>query len=271
MPRTALPASVAAFTIAAAVPALAADPLAPVFVPTLAGPAVSALNAKAGAFAGSIDGESGWGAVGALSIPVHQQWGLQIDGLAGSAGGDGFWGVAGHLFARDPSRGLVGAYVSHVHWSGFGATVNKVGVEGEMYLGQFSLEGLVAWQTGSFTGLALNATAAFYLHENLRFDAGLRHLQGVGLTGAIGAEWQLANSGLSVFGNAAWGGGGYSTVLGGVKFHAGPQKPLVRRHREDDPGVGLPLDLFLAACAGLGSDAILIDGVCYQTISMTEN
>jgi hypothetical protein len=259
--------------IAVAVPALAADiPKAPpLIIPAKQLPAVSGVNAKIGAFGGSIDGLSGGGVLGALSVPLHDQWGLQVDGLAGSAGGSSFWGAAGHLFWRDPSKGLLGGYASWVDWSPIGAEVGKAGVEGELYSGQFSFEGILAAQWGTFSGLAATATVAYYVQDNLRLDASYRLLQGVGSIGTVGVEWQHQDSGLALFGNASWGAGGYQTFLGGVKFYTGPQKSLIRRHREDDPGVGLPLDLFTCGrpyAAGVApvEEVQVIDGVCITTL-----
>jgi hypothetical protein len=232
--------------LAATGAALAADvprPPSAVTVP-YSHSAVSAVNGKVGAFAGNIDGVSGWGLVGAWSMPLSQQWGLQIDGLAGTAGGSAFWGAAGHVFWRDPSRGLIGVYGSWVDWSTIGARVSKIGIEGEAYNGRFSLEGKLVQQGGTFSGFAGSATLAYYAQDNLRLDGSFRYLQGIGGIGTLGAEWQANSSGFAIFGNGSWGQNGYTTVVGGVKFYAGPQKTLIRRQREDDPGVGLPLDLF---------------------------
>jgi hypothetical protein len=209
-------------------------------------PAVSAPNGKIGLFGGSIVGVHGAGLVGALSIPVGPGWGAQVDGLAGTAGGNTFWGLGGHLFWRDPRVGLLGAYASHVDWTPFGALVQKVGVEGELYQGAWTVSGLLAMQSGTFSGPTGHVTAALYLNENLRFDATLRLFQGSGNIGHVGFEWQQDRTGLAVFGTAGWGDSGYSTALAGVKLYTGPAKSLIRRHREDDPGVTVDLDLELA-------------------------
>jgi hypothetical protein len=212
--------------------------------PPLQLPAVSQHNAKIGAFGGSIDGDTGWGLLGAFSVPLHQAWGLQVDGMWGSAGGSSFWGVGGHLFWRNPTQGLVGLYGSWVDWSPIGAEVRKLGLEAEAYHGPWTLSGIVAAQSGDFTGIAGSVTAALYVRDNLRLDATYRLLQGVGNVGVLGVEWQHDTSGLALFANGSWGEGNHTTIIGGVKFYAGPQKSLIRRHREDDPEVVLPLDLF---------------------------
>jgi hypothetical protein len=230
----------------AAAPSVAADAPRPTLAPGgFYLPAVSQPNGKLSAFGGTIDGHQGGGITGAFSLPVDRQWGLQGDVLAGTAGGGTFWGLAGHAFWRNPAQGLLGLYGSWVDWSPVGAEVTKIGLEGEWYNGPFSFEGKIAMQGGTFSGTAWSATAAMYAQENFRLDLSARNLEGVGTTFGVGAEWQHDASGLALFGNGnwAWGGSTYSTLIAGVRFYAGPPKSLIRRHREDDPGVDLTNDL----------------------------
>jgi hypothetical protein len=230
-------------TLLAGVPAaVAADFGGPLFLPGSL-PAVSTLNGKAAVFAGSIDDLMAWGIVGSVSAPLDRQFGVQADGLFGTAGGGTFWGLAGHAFWRNPTQALLGVYGSWLDWSPIGMEVTKVGIEGELYSGPFSFEGLLAMQGGDASGLAGNVTVAFYAQENFRLDASFRMLEGVGSFWGLGAEWQHDRTGLALFGSGNWGADGYSAILGGVRFYAGPPKSLVRRHREDDPQVILPWDL----------------------------
>jgi hypothetical protein len=244
--------------------ALSADlPKSPVLVATPATPpAVSAPNAKIGIFGGSIDGVHGWGVDGSVSVPLQQQWGLQIDGLGGSAGGASFWGVAGHLFTRDPRSYLLGVYASWVNWSPVGAQVGKVGIEAELYRGSWTFSGLIGEQSGNFSGITGAANIALYLGDNLKIDGGYRFLNGIGNIGNIGIEWQHDTSGLALFARGDWGQNGYSTILGGVKFYAGPPKSLIRRNREDDPTGSLALDLFhlppVTCPVGVSADGCLL-------------
>jgi hypothetical protein len=225
--------------------AVAADAVSPYAVPyPTSHAAVSAPNGKFGAFGGSIDGLTGWGIDGAYSVPLTQQWGAQIDGLAGTGGGDAFWGAAGHLFWRDPTVGLLGLYGSWVAWSNAGANVSKVGIEGQMYNGRFTLGGNIVEQGGTFSGLAGEADLSYYAGDNFRLDGGYRFLQGIGGVGSVGAEWLPNNNGFGLFATGNFGQSGYSTVLGGLKFYTGAPKSLIGRDRQDDPPVALPLDLF---------------------------
>jgi hypothetical protein len=261
MSRFALLTTVSAFAVLAGLQStIAADALKPLTFASNA--AVSAANGKLGAFGGSIDGVGGAGLFGAYTVPLDRQWGAQVDGLAGTAGGDSFWGAAGHLFWRDPSQGLIGLYGSWVSWSGVGANVGKIGVEGQWYNGPWSVEGNIVEQSGTFNGLAGEATVAFYPQPNFRLEGGYRFLQGIGNTGNVGAEWQANNSGMALFANGSFGESGYSTVIGGLKFYTGAPKTLIDRNRRDDPGVTLPFDLFQGQACPSNR---LIDGICLGT------
>ena len=229
-------------------------------------PAVSAPNGKLSAFGGGQDGGL-FGVAGSLSVPLGFPYGLQIDGMVGSGKGAAFYGVGGHLFWRDPAKGLLGIYGSYVSWSAddtvavaspingvadlTGADVGKFGVEGEAYLGRFSLEGLAAYQFGTNTGFAGKATLAYYPVDTLRLDGGVRYLDGVGAIGTAGAEWQPhIGSGFTLFASGSFGDD-YKQALGGVRFYFGdPNKSLIQRHRQDDPGNDLPDDLFIATGGG---------------------
>ncbi len=242
-------------------------------------PAVSQPNGKIGAFGG---GEHGalYGVLGSFAMPLSHAFGLQVDGLVGSGREAPFYGVAGQLFWRDPAKGLLGVYGSYVNWElgsttgvsspingvidTTGANVGKLGVEGAAYLGRFTLEGLGAYQFGSYTGFTGSATLAVYPTPDLRLDGGFRYLNGVGTIGTVGAEWQPSNhSGLTLFASGAFGQHNYAQALGGVRFYFGaPEKSLIKRHREDDPI--LPPDLFTTTGSSYCPPGYhYSDGVCY--------
>lgn len=224
-------------------------------------PAVSAPNGKLSAFGGSRDG-SIFGVTGSFAVPLGHAFGLQIDGAVGSAKSAAFYGFGGHVFWRDPAKGLLGLYSSYAKWDAAstasattltggvidttGAEVGKIGAEGAAYLGRVSLEGFAGYQFGSRTGFTGKATLAFYPTDDLRLDGGVRYLDGIGTVGTIGAEWRPhEGSGLTLYAAGAAGNGNYRQILGGVRFYFADQgKSLIRRHREDDPGVDLPDDLF---------------------------
>jgi hypothetical protein len=249
-----------------------------VAAPTL--PAVSAPNFKLGAFAGDFDREFGYGVTGAFSLPLSHDWGLQIDGMVGGADSALFYGVGGHLFWRDPSRGLIGAYGSYVGWDSentisvadpiggiadiSGANVGKAGLEIEGYFNRISLTGFAGYQFGTLDGFAGRAGVSLYATDNLRLDLGVHYLRGPGTVGTLGLEWQPSAMNVSFFANGGVGADSYSYALGGIKLHLGvPAKTLIRRDREDDPQVTLPDDLFTAiGSAHCPAGTELIGGFC---------
>jgi hypothetical protein len=79
------------------------------------GPAVDGLNGRVDAFGGSMANRDIYGAKGAVTVPLQGQWGAQIDGVVGNFDTRAVGRIGGHLFWRDPSRALLGAYVSHTH------------------------------------------------------------------------------------------------------------------------------------------------------------
>ncbi|CAN5161728.1 hypothetical protein BH10PSE12_BH10PSE12_24530 [soil metagenome] len=224
-------------------------------------PAVSDVNGKLAAFAGSVGGQLAYGTSGSLAIPVGQRFGLQFDGMVGSAREALFYGVGGHAFWRDPSRGLIGLYGSYVGWDAMhsvgvaspingvaditGGEVGKAAVEAEAYFGRVSLEGLLGYQFGTLSGVTGKATVAFYPIDTLRLDTGVRYLNGQGTTWTAGAEWQPHGRAMSLFATGAFGGNGSLQALGGIKLYGGAKdKSLIQRHREDDPVDDLPANFF---------------------------
>jgi catechol 2,3-dioxygenase-like lactoylglutathione lyase family enzyme len=240
-----------------------------------AAPAVSGLNAKVGGFGTSLNDDTAAGIFAALAFPLAPGIGIQIDGAAGGDDGGAFRGVGGHLFWRDPSRGLLGAYASYLSWdtdsrSGTietrGAEVGKVGLESQLYLGRMTLEGIAAYQYGSESGFAGKATAAYYLHDDFRLHLGASHLQGPGFGAFAGMEWAPPSArGLSWFADVGVNEDRDARVLAGLKLYFSREdKSLIRRHREDDPDIDLPADLFqttrkLSACP-VGQ--VMINGFC---------
>ena len=186
--------------------------------------------------------------------------GVQFDAIGGTLGGRGFGGGAGHLFWRDPSTGLLGIYASGLELDRFGGTsIWRVGIEAEAYFGQFSISGTIgAEQVSGATrvfgvpanGLLLSGVndklrfydmidLNYYLTDNFKFSVGHRYIAGRNAA-ALGAEYAFEIApGLqaSVFGEGRIGEKDYMAGFGGVKvYFGGPtSKPLIRRHREDDP------------------------------------
>ncbi|MCP4308930.1 MAG: hypothetical protein GY788_29480, partial [bacterium] len=111
-------------------------------------PAVDGINAKASGFGGAVGGRALYGGEGSVAMPLGFQYGLQIDGLVAgfenqTQGDVTIGAIAGHLFWRDPSRGLLGAYGHYVHADAFsGVDLYAGAAEAALYLGRFTLEGI---------------------------------------------------------------------------------------------------------------------------------
>lgn len=113
---------------------------------TKAKPAVDGVNVKASPFFFHEDAENIEGANGSIAVPLGQEFGLQIDGLAASdfhKNNDiSAYGTAAHLFWRDPSRGLLGVYGGYAKLnSPWDVSYHAAAAEGELYLDRFSVGG----------------------------------------------------------------------------------------------------------------------------------
>lgn len=230
----------------------AADALAPVSVDErMLQPAVSGVNAKleTGYVHFDLDEDDGKGYLlqGAASIPLGQSFGFQFDAGTLNADIDSeellAHGVGGHLFWRDPSIGLLGAYGHHVRY-GNDVTISRLGGELEWYSGQFTLEAFAGVDhldtpIGDEHFTAAEAEIAWYATENLRVSAGVTH-SFEQTSALLGTEMMLDGTGFapSLFANAKLGGDD-TTVMAGLRVYLGQPKSLMRRHREDDPAIGL--------------------------------
>jgi len=234
--------------------------------------AVDGLNAKIDGFAGSLANHAFYGTRASLSLPLGSSLGIQIDGAGGSLNDRGFGTIGGHLFARNPSVGLIGAYVSYTNWNEFGGVAATLAAaEGELYRGPWTLQGIVGAEFGSATSqittltttvpAAINIAGAittttfvqsydvatrffdqvnlkYYLTENWDAYVGHRYL-GDKNAFAVGSELALPLGGgvmASAFVEGRIGTEEFEGVWGGLRFYfGGKDKPLIRRHREDDP------------------------------------
>lgn len=246
-------------------------------------PAVSAPNAKVSAGGGTLSQVPVYYLEGSVALPVLEQYGLQVDGMTGTVDGDGFVGGAGHVFWRDPSIALAGIYGSgFASAAGSNYTLGNIGLEGALYLGQFSVEATVGGQFGDSvdTDAFGSAQLAFYPYDDLRLYGGYRYWFSES-SAAAGFEWQLPGQNdnslnFAFYADARFRDEDEVLAFGGVRVYFGEQKSLIRRHREDDPGPLLPDDLFIieqvlagaaAAAAqppsdGLECPGVIIDGIC---------
>jgi hypothetical protein len=235
--------------LAGAAAALGVSGMATVAVAQQSGPAVSGLNgkidARGGYFKTDADNTKDFAGfvTGAVAAPLGHSFGVQVDAGAGiGGGGDLYWGGGGHLFWRDPAMGLFGLYGQYGEFKDASAT--RLGVEGEAYFGRFTLGGNVAYQWGSDSrkvavddGVVAGVNLKFYVNDNFMLRAGGGIDTGKGF-GKGGFEYQpgfAALPGLSIFADAGGGGRDHYFALAGIRYYFGDNKPLIRRHREDDP------------------------------------
>jgi hypothetical protein len=221
------------FGLTAAIPAAAQEP------------AVSAPNASA-VIAGRLfdethfGEESPWGGVGVkAAIPLGNLFGFQADAAVGTYG---YYGFGGHLFWRDPSMGLVGAFASYEENEADDMT--RVGAEAEAYIDRFTVRGIAGHQSGSVQeGFFGNLDVIFYATPNFSLTAGAITDPGQDLYGHAGFEWQPAVDGLvpmSIFADGQFGSEDRTQVTAGLKFHfGGGSKTLMDRARRDDPELSL--------------------------------
>jgi hypothetical protein len=244
------------------VPLSAADLYTKAPPAVIALPAVDGINWKFDGFGGSLADHGLYAGRGAVTIPLGSGWGVQIDGAAGSFDDRFFGAVAGHLFTRDPSRGLIGLYASHTYLDNYGGVrVSQVAGEAEAYLGRWTLQGIAGVEAGN-SGTQVTTVIhdpfitthtatfdiqtrffdainiAYYLTDNLKAFAGHRYFGGRHAA-AFGGEYgiPLGNRRMvSLFAEGRIGEDDYHGVWGGLRVYFGQKdKSLIRRHREDDP------------------------------------
>ena len=211
-------------------------------------PAVSQPNGKLELGGGLFDADGAAYGAGSFSLPLGHSFGAQFDGFVGSFLGDPTVGAAGHLFWRDPAIGLLGIYGSHAYSSHVGGVhMDHAALEGEFYHDRLTLSGMAGAQFGDLELAPFTlAELAYYLNDEFQVSIGHNYADGVH-GGEVGLERQVARrsqTGLSLFGNAGLAEGGNYSVLAGFRLYFGADKSLVRRHREDDPRLRLPTDLF---------------------------
>jgi hypothetical protein len=226
-------------------------------------PAVDGVNAEGAGFSGTYNRQNLDGATASVTAPLGCDFGAQIDATGATFDDRFLYEVGGHLFARDPNKGLLGVYGSYTDWSQFsGVREGHVGPEAEWYNGRWTLQGVsgVEWgnnasgpvgtlfQSGSVFTLTQSfdiktrfwdeVNLAYYVVDNLELYVGHRYLGGKN-AGALGFEYGIPTGhGMmaSLFTEGLASEDGVYGVVGGIRVYFGQHdKTLIRRHREDDP------------------------------------
>jgi hypothetical protein len=250
-------------------------------------PAVSELNGKA-AIAGvyhdqknMLDEEYSSLFLGSLTAPLTHNFGFQADAVVGTRDGNSLGGVGGHLFWRDPAKGLVGitgSYLTANYDNGSpDRDVTRFGGEAELYLGQFTLAVTSGHQNGQNVedGYYGSATAYWYANDNLRLGIGAANDPVLDTTGLADVEYQpgfTSMPGMTFFVKSAFGDDEYVSAQAGIRIYFGKDKSLKLRNREDDPMANLPGDSIdsgtaddpVAACLARGPYYFWRDGLCRQ-------
>lgn len=248
--------------------------------------AVDGVNAKISGWGGSVSGDGLAGASGSVSLPVACGWGVQFDASAASFDSRFLGSLGGHVFWRDPSKALLGAYAAGTYWDqGGGVKVGHIGPEGELYLGRVTLQGVAGIEFGNSTSNATMAfdvktrffdvaNVAFYPTDNLKLYIGHRYIAG-NHAAALGAELGLPmQRGMmaSLFVDAVAGENDFHGVMAGLRLYFRQKdKSLIRRHREDDPTDWMGGINGAGATSGSGGSsgglvctppAVLVNGQC---------
>lgn len=236
-------------------------------VPALAqGPAVATPNGKVEFSAGVLDAPVGspvWRAAGTLTLPVGYDYGVQADAFIMAPAGA--WGGALHVFTRDPSSSLFGGAAAFVRTPG--AWLLAAGPEAEFYFDGWSLEGWAGLAlakpdaaSARLSGFA-RLDAAYYPDDNWRLSAGASFLDGRAAL-HLGTEYlfEQAPLPLSATADVSLGADGNIRALFGLRVYLGDSdKPLIRRHREDDP-LDRGTSLYMAAGRYDGDSVLLGSG-----------
>jgi hypothetical protein len=203
------------------------------------------------------------GATGTISVPIGHSFGAQIDLGSGAFGNSALGAAAGHLFWRDPDKGLIGAYgdglllgekVGRGVWTAAG--------EFEAYLGKFTgrailgVQGASSYRAGlspfevySYGGRSAFTVpdyftdiveAKFYPIDDLALSVG--HIYSFGRNAVTGEveyllpQFRGGNIAPSVYVSGAYGWNNSSNIMAGIRIYFGNHdKTLIRRQREDDP------------------------------------
>lgn len=218
--------------------------------PTLAAaadqPAVDGVNGKIDAFYGAVNRSYIRGTDATLSLPVGQNYGLQLDGLYARGFETDILGYGAHFFRRDPSKYLLGLAAGAIHSTDFNDIL--AGVEGELYFDKITVGGFVGYnnfdtRVGSTFATRVNTErdfvaarifAAVYPVDDLMISAEWQNRFGMNFC-IVGLEYQTPVRGLSLFVDGGLGDNDFRQLTGGVRYYFGKDKTLKARHRQDDP------------------------------------
>ncbi|HRJ52424.1 MAG TPA: hypothetical protein PLE99_06640 [Candidatus Thiothrix moscowensis] len=201
--------------------------------PAFAGDAVSSLNGKLEAMGGKVNSNDASAIMGSLTAPLGSRYGVQLDALSADINSTNASGYGLHAFWRDSDRGMAGLTGSQVKTGG--NQMNRVGVEGEVYLPNLTVAGEIGQQRGDVPKAEYGSLdLTWYANDNLALNVGASKADSFNKQ-HLGVEYQTPLKGLALFADAASGDNGYDHVMGGLTYYFGGNKSLKQRHRQDDP------------------------------------
>lgn len=214
---------------------------------TTAWPATSALafSGQIQGIYGQVDNEETEGA--GASLALGSRFGLQLDGAYAEREENQLKGVALHLLYRAPERFLFGLLAAHGEDQN--VDLNRLGIEGDLYLGPVTLAATAGQQLGDIDhNLFATVDLRWYPAPDLLLSLGGALADKNDGRLHLGAEYQVF-SGLAAFIDAAAGENHYDHLLAGIRLYFGTAKPLSHRHRENDR----PNPVIANLLQGLGS------------------
>jgi len=194
-------------------------------------PAVSDINAKISVEGECYDSERSLIGLGSATIPLGHSFGSRADGDFGRIDDKILLGGGAHLFARDPSKYLLGVYNSY---NGRDSNdIWRTAMEAELYQDRFSLTGLAGFESFNVHNtsgglLVLNtdndqffdhADLPFYPDDDLEIYIGDRYVNETSLDAAV-VEHLLSGLGLPIipFAQGKSGASVNFTFNGGAKI-----------------------------------------------------
>jgi hypothetical protein len=231
-------------------------------------PAVSALNFKVTAEGGVIEDEDAWLGIASVTAPMGHAWGLQGEVGAIGVNGDTAYGLAGHVFTRDPSRYLVGAFGAYGHADTLDIDIGRIGIEGEYYLEHLTFIANAGYQFGDGfiddTGFG-EVGVSWYANADFALSGGVAFVEDLAMVRA-GAEWLVGGGsdlpGLALRGDLNFGDNDFDSALLGITYYFGPDASLKDRHRKQDPESAL-LDLLNAVEASCEVPQLVLTKASY--------
>jgi hypothetical protein len=206
--------------------------------------AVSEANGKLDSAYAQFDSIDAWVNSGSFSNPIADAFGIQLDGLYADTEDDNYAGAAAHVFWRDSEVALLGLTAGGV-WSD-DADAYEIGAEAECYkydwvtLGARAGYCSVDSSTPVFfgdpedDGLYALIYATFYPAKDLAVTLSAEHRYDEAALG-LGLEYALPVDGLSAFTKIQIAEDDHDYAMIGLRYYFGSGKPLIERHRRDDP------------------------------------